>query len=64
MPVDLSVRCNGCGTRKTFVAADQALLRKMVAESRWLISPERSECPRCYGEALRSFEAVAAGRAW
>jgi hypothetical protein len=64
VPVELTVRCSGCGVRKTFTAADVGLLKKMVAESRWLIDPARTECPRCYAEALRSYEAVAAGRSW
>lgn len=62
--VELPVRCSGCGTRKTFSAPDEKLLRKMIAESRWAVSPTRAECPSCYREALRSYEAVAAGRSW
>ena len=62
--VELSVKCKGCGQRKTFSAPDARLLDKMIAESRWLLDGSQAECPRCYAEALRSYEAVAQGRAW
>ena len=63
MPVDLMVRCDGCGRCKTFTAPDARALDRAMAESRWVIGRSRVECPSCYLEVQRSYESVVRGRA-
>ena len=59
--VYLSLKCAGCGTKKTFTAPTAAMLDTQIVESGWLLEKGRAECGRCFAEYRRSVES--AGRA-
>ncbi len=62
--VELSVKCKGCGKRKTFSAPDAKTLNRMVAESGWVIDGSRAECQTCYLAVQHSYEDAAGRRSW